>query len=117
MLQLERSSYHSGFKNATCSISLVAVVALTNETNVNTCLRAHKLQNNRSRVFSVLHLHCGPGERNQYSDSLQAGWSGDRIPVGVEIFRTRPDLPWGPTRLLHNWYRVFPGGKATGAWP
>ena len=35
---------------------------------------------------------------------------------GDEIFRIRPDLPWGPTSLLYNGYRVFPGGKAAGAW-
>ena len=28
-----------------------------------------------------------------------------------EIFRTSPDLPWGPPSLLYSWYRVFPGGK------
>jgi hypothetical protein len=37
-------------------------------------------------------------------------------PGGGEIFRTRPDRPWGPPRLLYNGYRVFPGGKAAGAW-
>jgi len=31
--------------------------------------------------------------------------------VGSEIFRTCPDLPWGPPSLLYNGYRVFPGGK------
>jgi len=36
---------------------------------------------------------------------------GDRIPVGGEIFRTCPDRTWGPTSLLYNGYRVFPGGK------
>ena len=35
---------------------------------------------------------------------------------GDEIFLTRPDRPWGPPSLLYNWYRVFPGGKAAGAW-
>jgi hypothetical protein len=35
---------------------------------------------------------------------------------GGEIFRTRSDRPWGPPSLLHNGYRVFPGGKAAGAW-
>ena len=35
---------------------------------------------------------------------------------GGEIFRTRPDRPWGPPSLLYNEYRVFPGGKAAGAW-
>jgi hypothetical protein len=29
----------------------------------------------------------------------------------IEIFRTRPDRPWGPPSLLYNGYRVFPGGK------
>ena len=31
---------------------------------------------------------------------------------GAEIFRTRPDQPWGLPSLLYNEYRVFPGGKA-----
>jgi len=30
---------------------------------------------------------------------------------GDEIFRTCPDRPWGPPRLLYNGYRVFPEGK------
>jgi putative component of toxin-antitoxin plasmid stabilization module len=33
---------------------------------------------------------------------LTAGRSGDRIPVGGEIFRTRPDRPRGPSSLLYN---------------
>jgi hypothetical protein len=33
-----------------------------------------------------------------------------------EIFRTSPDRPWGPPNLLYNGYRVFPVGKAAGAW-
>jgi hypothetical protein len=37
-------------------------------------------------------------------------------PGGGEIFRTRPDRPWGPPSLLYNGYKVFPGGKAAGAW-
>jgi hypothetical protein len=31
-----------------------------------------------------------------------------------EIFRTRPDRPWGPRSLLYNVYRVFPGVKRPG---
>ena len=49
--------------------------------------------------------------RRRYSESLRAGRSGDRIPVGGDIFRTCPDRPWGPPNLLYNGYRVFPGGK------
>ena len=32
------------------------------------------------------------------------------------IFRSRPDRPWGLPSLLYNGYRVFPGGRADGAW-
>ena len=32
-----------------------------------------------------------------------------------EIFRTRPDRPWGPPSLLYNGYRLsFPGVKRPG---
>ena len=55
-------------------------------------------------------------DSSRYSDSLRAVRSGDQIPVGVEIFRTRPDRPWGPRSLLYNGYRGFPGVKAAGAW-
>jgi len=51
-----------------------------------------------------------------FIDSLWAGRFGDGIPVGGEIFRTRPDRPWGLPNLLYNGYRVFPAGKAVGAW-
>ena len=30
---------------------------------------------------------------------------------GSDIFRTCPDRPWGPSSLLYNGYRAFPGGK------
>ena len=40
---------------------------------------------------------------------------GSNSGVG-EIFRTRPDRSWGPPTLLYDGYRVFPGGKAAGAW-
>jgi len=35
---------------------------------------------------------------------------------GGEIFRTRPDRPWGPLIPLHTEHRVIPGGKAAGVW-
>jgi len=36
---------------------------------------------------------------------------------GDEIFRTRPDRPWGHTQLPIQWVQsLFPGGKAAGAW-
>jgi len=45
------------------------------------------------------------------SNLLRAGRSGDRIPVGSEIFRTRPDRPWSPPNLLYG-TGSFPGVKS-----
>jgi hypothetical protein len=43
--------------------------------------------------------------------------NGPGIEPGLgEILRNRSDRPWGPPSLLYNGYRVFPGGKAAGAW-
>ena len=48
---------------------------------------------------------------------LATGWTvRGSNPGGGEIFRTRPDRPWGPPSLLRKRYRVFPGVKAAGAW-
>ena len=47
-------------------------------------------------------------------DSLRVGRSGDRIPVGGEIFRAFPDWPWSPPSLLYNGYILVRGGKAGG---
>ena len=44
-----------------------------------------------------------------YISGIESRWGGN-------IFRTRPDRPWGPPSRLCNGYRVFPGGKAAGAW-
>ena len=51
-----------------------------------------------------------------YNDSLWAGRSRGSNPGGGDIFLTCPDRLWVPPRLLYNGYRVFPGGKAAGAW-
>jgi hypothetical protein len=49
------------------------------------------------------------GQLSWYSDcgldgpGIESRWRRDIPP--------RPDRPWGPSRLLYNGYRVFPGGK------
>ena len=52
--------------------------------------------------FKQRGLCCGPGKLRRFSDWLRAGRSGDRIPVGDEVFRTCPDRPWGPPSLLYK---------------
>ena len=43
---------------------------------------------------------------------LATGWAvRGSNPAGDEIFRTRPDQPWGPPTILYNGLRVFPGDK------
>jgi hypothetical protein len=37
-------------------------------------------------------------------------------PGGGEMFGTRSERLWGPSSLLYNGHREFPGGKAAGAW-
>ena len=48
---------------------------------------------------------------------LANGWTvrGSNL-SGSKIFRTCPDRPWGPPKLLYNGHLVIPGGKAAGAW-
>jgi hypothetical protein len=46
-------------------------------------------------------LKSGPGYLIRYSDSLRAGWSRYRTPVGGdEIFRTRPERPTSSCVIL-----------------
>ena len=54
-------------------------------------------------------LHSRPGSVVGLPTGLTVG--GSNPGVG-EIFRTFPDLPWGPPSLLYNGYRVFTGVKS-----
>ena len=53
-------------------------------------------------------LH-GLGQRSRYSNSLRAGWSGDQIPVGGEIFHTCPDRSWDQSTSYAMDTGSFPG--------
>jgi hypothetical protein len=47
---------------------------------------------------------------------LATNWTvRDSQPDVAEVFRTRPDRPWGPPKLPYNAYRVFPDGRAAEA--
>jgi hypothetical protein len=60
--------------------------------------------------FLPIVLLDGAGIAQSVNDSLGAGRSGDRFPVGGEIFRNRLDRPWGPPNLLYNGYRSLSRG-------
>ena len=76
-----------------------------------------EVRGNVQRRFFVLSvLYRGPGYLSRYSDSLRAGTSDDRIPVGWRDFpyTSRPAL--GPTEPHKLGTGSFPGGKVAGAW-
>ena len=52
------------------------------------------------------------GRVAQSVQRLATGWTvRGSNPGGGEIFCTCPDRPWGPSSLLYNGHRVFPGGE------
>jgi hypothetical protein len=66
---------------------------------------------NKYDLRNIYGLGCSVGIANDYGldgPGIESRWSAN--------FRTRPDRPWGPPSLVYNGYRVFPGGKAAGAW-
>jgi hypothetical protein len=63
--------------------------------------------------FSDLIFRRGPGSSVGITTGYGLDGPGSNS-GGGEIFRTRPDRPWGPPSLLYNGYRVFPGDKAAG---
>ena len=73
----------------------------------------------RSRLQAVLSHACNTEEHDSsVGIATLYGLDGPGIePQWDEIFRTRPDRPWGPPSVLYNGYRVsFQGGKAAEVW-
>ena len=70
-----------------------------------------------SPIFTVQYCPSSRAGIAQSIKRLATGWTvGGSYSDEGEIFHIRPDRPWGPPSLLYNRYRVFPGGKAAGAW-
>jgi hypothetical protein len=61
------------------------------------------------RIFPAGKIHSTPSfvqyQNNKVHDTREKKSGG-------EIFRTRPNRPWGPPSLLYEGYRVFSGVKA-----
>ena len=78
------------------------------------------LYRQNTRSASGAHPACySVGTGDSLAQSVQRIATGRTVrgsnPSGGEIFRTRPDQPWSPPSLLHNWYSVsFPGVKRPG---
>jgi hypothetical protein len=67
--------------------------------------------------FFLAKYYCFMGRGSSVGIATRYGLDGAGIEsTWGEIFHTRPDRPWGPPSLLFNGYRVFPRGKAMGAW-
>jgi hypothetical protein len=62
-------------------------------------------------LFKVLGWDSAVGKVTRY----ELNGPGSNPGGDNDIFRTRPDWPWNPPRLLHTGDRVFPGTKAAGA--
>jgi hypothetical protein len=90
----------------------------THEVQFTTSGKWNGLLSNRSNTFQCYTIRwvwiiLWPGS----SVGIATGWTvRGSNPGDGEIFRTRPDRPWGQPSLLYNGYRVFPGGKAAGTW-
>ena len=69
--------------------------------------------NEKSGIIIII---IGPGLRSRYSDSLQAGRSGDRIPVGARFSVPVLTGPWAHTSSYIMDTGSSPGGKAAGVW-
>jgi hypothetical protein len=76
-------------------------------------------ENLRTPVYinmACLHVFMLSVNVGQDSDSLRAGRSGDRIPVGVRFSAPVQTGPVAHPTSYTTGYRVFPGGIAGGPW-
>ena len=90
-------------------------VRVDHKPSLITQLYEHKLHTIQIQ-YSTSKLQSPRTETAQPIQQLATGRSVRRsIPGGSDIFRTRPDRPWGPPNLLQNGYWVIPGSKAAGA--
>jgi len=82
---------------------------------INVCMYVHSTTRTEDDVTGILGTvyRLRVGRDSVVGIATCYGLDG---PVWGEIFRTRPDRPYGLPSLLYNGYRVFPRDKAAGAW-
>jgi hypothetical protein len=74
------------------------------------------IQKNKCTTYIYIYINVGRDSVVCIVARYGLGGPGDWMPVGNEVFRTRPDRPWNLPNLLYNGYRVLPGGKAAEEW-
>ena len=73
-------------------------------------------ENAKQHYFSHYAVTFWP-EITQSVQRLPTVWTFRRLNPGWgDIFRTRPDRPWGPPSLLYTGYRLISEGKAARSW-
>ena len=61
-------------------------------------------------------ITCRRGQDSSVGIATRYGLGGPGIESRWwEIFRARPDRPWGPPSLLYDRHRVIAGGEVAGA--
>ena len=80
------------------------------------CRRCTKLFPIVVQFLEYIYIHTHKGRDSSVGIPTRYELDGPGIEFRWgEMFRTRPDRPWGPPSLLYNGYRVsFPGVKRTG---
>jgi len=94
-----------------CTLSGILINTLRSEQEWYRCCEQNTLSVKPHffiKFFPVFRFPNGPGYRRWTVRGSNHGWG--------EIFRIRPDRPWGAPSLLCNGSRVVTGGKAAGAW-
>ena len=105
-----------GGGNWCCFCHGILTSCRTNSTFHATIVPASRSYSNFVFFWSVLTfknlLLVNMGRDSSVGIATRYGLDGPGIESrGGEIFHNRPDRSWGPTVLLYNGYRVFPGVK------
>jgi hypothetical protein len=105
-------------KNHNYSLQSFLSVQILVQTQVfNSLNKFHSWFKLLTTKIKLYHIQIFEGPGSSVGIATDYGLDGPGIESRWgEIFLTRPNMPRGPTSILHNRYRVFPGGKVARAW-